>query len=150
MIDKINRLGSPPLRWFSIGIAIIVVAGIVVFRFQRERSIPEPPQAENAATSLGLVYLPITETVSNYYGLGLHCGAMITEVSRGSPAAQAGIKVGDVITSFNGVPIDEETPLLGMMRECAAEGCITMGVWNGGASREVTIVQPATLKGNNQ
>jgi len=43
-------------------------------------------------------------------------GALVKEVSPGSPAAKAGIKPGDVIISLNGVPVQDGTSLSGLVR----------------------------------
>ena len=126
------------------------MTGIIVTRLM-QLQVPEESTAERTpAISLGLVYLPVTQAVSDFYSLGVRSGALITQVSSGSLGEQAGIREGDVILTFNGVEVNESTPLLGMMRGCSPEECITMEVWSGNCSREVTIVQPAPQRGNTQ
>ncbi len=133
-MDK-NRI---PLR-LAIGLALALVLAIAItFGVQSQRA---GPGAQTGAFNLGFVYLPVNDSVAGYYGLGVDCGALVTDVSPGSRAEQAGIRTGDVITRFNGAAITQETPLLGMMRECSPEGCITMEVQNNNTTREVTILQ---------
>ena len=43
-------------------------------------------------------------------------GALISEVSSGGAAEQAGLKSGDVVTEFNGVPITDQTDLTAQVR----------------------------------
>ncbi len=55
---------------------------------------------------LGVEYNPISPQVSSASGRPV--GARILSVSKGSPAALAGLKVNDVVTSVNGQQIDEQ------------------------------------------
>ena len=47
-------------------------------------------------------------------------GALISEVTSGGAAAAAGLKAGDVVTEFNGVPIRDATDLTAQVRALAA------------------------------
>ena len=91
----------------------------------------EPPPETSAATDLGFTYLKVIPQVSAYYDLGVHSGVLVTEVIPKSPADRAGVQVGDVILSFNGDRLEEETPLLGMMMACPADHRIALEVWRG-------------------
>ncbi len=102
----------------------------------------EQMQGNSSALDHGIVYLPVTQRIADYYGLGVDSGALVTQVTKDSLVDQAGIKVGDVILSFNGVHIGEATPLLGMMRSCPMGNGIILGVWSDGNTREVTIIHP--------
>ena len=57
-------------------------------------------------------------------------GAYIAEVTDGGAAAEAGLKAGDVVTGFNGVPITDATDLTAQVRAAAA-----------GSKAEVTYVR---------
>lgn len=46
-------------------------------------------------------------------------GAYISEVSAGGAAADAGLKAGDIVTSFNGVPVTDATDLTAQVRALA-------------------------------
>ncbi|MEP6481253.1 MAG: trypsin-like peptidase domain-containing protein [Rhodoglobus sp.] len=54
-------------------------------------------------------------------------GASIVEISAGGAAADAGMKVGDVITNFNGIPVTGKTDLTAEVRAVAAgsKGTVT-------------------------
>jgi putative serine protease PepD len=53
-------------------------------------------------------------------------GALIDQVSSGGAAAKAGIESGDVITSFNGVPVTGATDLTAQVRALAAGSTATV------------------------
>src|SRR5213594_7158 len=51
---------------------------------------------------LGVAIQPVTAELAKSFGLGEPAGALVASVVGGSPAMQAGIKPGDVITEYNG------------------------------------------------
>ena len=55
---------------------------------------------------LGISFQPITPEIANAYNLPAQWGVYITEVAAGSPAAQASLQQGDIITSIGGVALD--------------------------------------------
>jgi len=54
---------------------------------------------------LGVSVVTVTPAVAQNYGLAVDEGAMITYVEAGSPAAQAGLRLGDVMIRLDGEPI---------------------------------------------
>ena len=72
--------------------------------------------------------------------LGVNSGALVTRVVPGSPAESAGITVDDVICAFNGVRVEDETPLYGMMRCCTVDTVVEMQVWHQQVMKTVTLV----------
>ncbi len=55
---------------------------------------------------IGITYQPITPDIANNYGLPVQWGAYITAVSAGSPASQAGLQQGDIITKVGDTTLD--------------------------------------------
>jgi putative serine protease PepD len=72
-------------------------------------------------------------------------GASIAAVVSGGAAANAGLKVGDIITNFNGVPITGQTDLLAQVRSMEAGSKVTVGYVRGGRSLKATVTL-GTLK----
>lgn len=68
-------------------------------------------------------------------------GAYISEATSGGAAAAAGLKKGDVVTSFNGIPISDATDLTAQVRALAAGSTATVVYLRDGktASTEVTL-----------
>jgi serine protease Do len=60
---------------------------------------------------LGVVIQDVTAADAEVYGLARITGAEIASVTPGQPAAQAGIRMGDVVVSVNGEPIASVTEL---------------------------------------
>jgi serine protease Do len=56
---------------------------------------------------LGISYQSITPDIATAYNLPVQWGAYVTDVADNSPASQAQLQVGDIITSIGGVTLDE-------------------------------------------
>ncbi len=54
---------------------------------------------------LGVHIQSVTKEIAESLGLDKPAGALISNVAPGGPAQKAGIKAGDVVTKFNGVPV---------------------------------------------
>lgn len=130
-------------RWYIISsfVSVLIVL-LAFFLFWRQSTTPlsEQAQEDTTAIDIGIVYLPITPSISTYYGLGVNSGALVTEVIAGSPADKAGIKVGDAILSFNGARVEDKVPLFGMMQSCQAGSRVTLEVWREKSSQNVEVV----------
>lgn len=66
-------------------------------------------------------------------------GALIDQVSPGGPAEQAGLRSGDVITEFNGVPITDRVDLTAQVRVLAAGDSAELTYVRGGRSETLTV-----------
>lgn len=70
-------------------------------------------------------------------------GAYVREISPGGPAAEAGIRAGDVITTINGSAIsgdDAAGQVVAIMRDVKPDSKVTVRIVRDGTSRELTIV----------
>ncbi|WP_455133034.1 S1C family serine protease [Microbacterium aurum] len=66
-------------------------------------------------------------------------GAYISEVTAGGAAAEAGLQKGDVVTSFNGVPISDATDLTAQVRALAAGSKATIVYERDGKTLSATV-----------
>lgn len=64
-------------------------------------------------------------------------GVVITNVVPGSPAAQAGLQVRDIITAVNGTPLDNESALARIQYQHQPGDTLTLAVLRG--SRQMTV-----------
>jgi serine protease Do len=67
---------------------------------------------------LGITMQPLDRELADYFGIPDATGAVVNSVAEGSPAEQAGLVPGDVVTHFDGVAIEgeEEEELGGFQR----------------------------------
>jgi 2-alkenal reductase len=80
---------------------------------------------------LGINWQPITPQVAAFYRLPVEYGTYITDVDTNSPAAQAGLQVGDIITSIDETAIDENHAYLNILFQYSAGDTVTLTLRNG-------------------
>ena len=67
-------------------------------------------------------------------------GALVTQVVAGSPAAHAGIEVGDVVVALDGQPITGQVALVATIRSLGPGERVTVSLVHDGSARDVTAV----------
>ncbi len=71
--------------------------------------IAAPPSEENTSERddawLGVYTQPLTDDFAEYWDLPKNGGLIVSTVIQGSPADRSGLRMGDVIVSFNGRPM---------------------------------------------
>ena len=72
-------------------------------------------------------------------GAAKRAGAQVVSVSTSTPAANAGVKNGDVIIAVDGQRIDSATALVAQIREMTAGDKATLTVIRGGARQDVSV-----------
>ena len=140
-------------RKYLIGIlAILVVAaslsGVLTWRHLYAARLLPLDSANGSIVDLGFTYVPITQDNNNYYGLAPASGALVTSVDKGSLAEEVGLKGGDLILSLNGVPLDGNTSLLGLIRGCPADSRVTLQVQDAAGQQNVLLCSPNACSSN--
>ncbi len=126
---------------------VVVLLGLFLFSGRAEDEVLSQPAAvEKTSTGLGIIYLPVTRGLSEYYSLGVDYGALVTEVIPGSPADRSGIQVGDVIITFDDATLEPKAQLLGMMMACPAGHIVTLEVRRGTEAKMIEIFHTAGQK----
>ena len=88
---------------------------------------------------IGVTVGSVTPAVASQFGLAVEEGVLIREVTRGSPAEQAGLKQNDVIVRLGGVDTPDYVFFLQELRRRRAGDQVELGIRRGTASLSVTI-----------
>ena len=78
---------------------------------------------------LGVQIQPIDQSLADSFGLKSPAGALVAKVEPDSAAAEAGLKVGDVILALNGSPIADSGQLAMRVNTTAPGERVTLSVW---------------------
>src|SRR6185436_16220467 len=66
-------------------------------------------------------------------------GVRLSEVSAAGPAAQAGLRQGDLIITFNGQPLSEAADLIALVRKTAPGAVVRVTYKRGSTSQNVLV-----------
>ena len=87
---------------------------------------------------LGATIQDVTPAMAKAFGMEAPAGVLIADVSPNSPAAQAGLKAGDIVMSMNGQPIADSSSLRLQVSETAPGTSLPMTVRRGDSTLNVT------------
>ncbi|PIX59518.1 MAG: hypothetical protein COZ47_12110 [Lysobacterales bacterium CG_4_10_14_3_um_filter_64_11] len=89
---------------------------------------------------LGVAIQNVDRKFAKTLGLDRSVGALVSSVTPGSAAEKAGVKVGDVILSFNGIEILQSSDLPPMVGNTAPASKVKLRVLRDGKERELNAV----------
>lgn len=112
----------------GIGFAVPINAALDVARQIAEHGRAQRPW-------LGVVGYDVDRRVAHYYGLPVNQGVFLVELSEGGPAAAAGLRVGDVLTSIDGRPLAEVSDLVEALRGKKIGETVEVGFERQGAKK---------------
>lgn len=88
---------------------------------------------------LGITYEPITPRQALAGDLPVDHGVLVTAVEPGSPADQAGVRDGDIITALNGQAIDGDHPLVNELFRYRPGDTVTIEVFRPSTGETLTL-----------
>jgi 2-alkenal reductase len=88
---------------------------------------------------LGVRWVPVDPTVASAYELPAEFGAYVQEVEAGTPAAEAGLQSGDIITAIDGQPIDAENGFVTVLMRFDPGQEVEMTVIRDGSEMTVAV-----------
>ncbi|SEK69302.1 DegQ family serine endoprotease [Roseovarius nanhaiticus] len=88
---------------------------------------------------LGVGIQPVTEDIAEALGLEGAEGTLVSSVTRGSPAEEAGLVPGDVILSLGGTPIDGPRALSLAVADLEVGSDATLSILRDGETKELTV-----------
>ncbi|MEI8394227.1 MAG: DegQ family serine endoprotease [Rhodospirillaceae bacterium] len=123
----------------SIGIGFAIPANMV-------RSVLEAVEGgvKLVRPWLGLNGQPVTADIASSLGLMRPAGVLVKAVDPRSPAGKSGVRVGDVILTLNGQPVDDFDALRFRVATRSVGSTATVGIIRDGSERQVafTLVAP--------
>ena len=88
---------------------------------------------------IGVQIGPVTKDVAESLGLGKAEGALVTGVESGSPAEKAGVEAGDIITKFEGKPIEKVADLPRLVGNAKPGSKSSLTVFRRGQSKDLAV-----------
>jgi len=89
---------------------------------------------------IGVVIQDVSRDMADSFGLKEPAGALVSAVDPDGPAAPAGIKVGDVILSFDGKPVADSVQLPRIVGVVRPGSRAVLQVFRAGATRDVPVI----------
>jgi serine protease Do len=89
--------------------------------------------------SIGIYPMNVTPTLAKGLGLSTDSGVLVEDTVPGSPAAQAGIQIGDVLTTLDGKPLRDTRQLAVQMFRQSPGEVVHLGVLRGTQTENVAI-----------
>ncbi len=89
---------------------------------------------------MGVQIDQVSKEVAESIGLGKPIGALVRSVEAGSPAEKGGVEAGDIITKFDGKPVEKSSDLPRVVGATKPGTKSTVTVFRRGATRELSVV----------
>ncbi|HMK59565.1 MAG TPA: Do family serine endopeptidase [Dissulfurispiraceae bacterium] len=88
---------------------------------------------------IGVSIQTVTPEVATALGLKEAAGALVADIAQGGPADKAGITRGDIITSFDGNPINKASDLSALVSQAPSGKDVQVRILRGGKESTVTV-----------
>jgi Do/DeqQ family serine protease len=88
---------------------------------------------------LGVSITSLDDKMARQFNLPDSSGALVQDVEKGGPAEKAGIKVGDVIRTFNGQTVDSSGALTAMTTNANPDTDVTLGIMRDGKKMDIHV-----------
>ncbi|HVO70428.1 MAG TPA: PDZ domain-containing protein, partial [Aggregatilineaceae bacterium] len=95
--------------------------------------------APTQPTQLGVQYKMLTAAIAQQEDLSVNEGAEITQVFDNTPAATAGLQVGDIITAVDGYSVDQQHTLSQRLYSYAEGDKVTLTVQRSGEEMKIDV-----------
>src|SRR5438309_4929703 len=88
---------------------------------------------------IGVVIQALPRDLATSFGLDRARGALVNPVEKGSPAEKAGIEPTDIITAFDGKPVESSSDLPRIVGSTRPGANATVELWRKGATKKLTL-----------
>ncbi|MGW8312582.1 MAG: DegQ family serine endoprotease [Desulfuromonadales bacterium] len=99
---------------------------------------------------LGVTVQALNQELADSFGLSSTRGALVNEITKGSPADQAGLQRGDVILSYDGRQIDELNDLPRLVAATPVDKSVNVTIFRDGKERTVKVTIGKLLEGEQE
>jgi serine protease Do len=89
---------------------------------------------------LGVSVQEVTPQIAAEFGLPKSAGALIVEVTANGPAAEAGLRRGDIILNYGGNKIEQSGELRILVADTPVDQKVRLTIWRDRQSKEVPVV----------
>ena len=136
----LGRLGRVTVPAFQIGDRLIVGFDPV----QLARFLPRPEGESGPSVSFGAGVRTVTAAIAAAHGLPAAYGVEVGPVREGSPAAEAGVSPGDVVTAIGAYTLTGgEAQFRTAVAARHPGDAMAITVWREGASQDLVVQFPA-------
>ena len=115
----------PPTAVSNVGFAISVAEALPIVESLREQADGEPRQE-------GFLGVGLDDRIDGGQG------AIVAEVESGTPAAEAGVRVGDLVVAIDGAPLDGAVGMIAAIRDLEPGDDVTITVVRDGDPLDLT------------
>lgn len=146
MLSKVHVLKLAGLALITVGI-LALVARVVPVSGQAARSHPSFSELRAdwfGTSSLGASLRDVDEADVRRDTLATDTGAVIEDVRADGPAARAGMRAGDVVTTFDGERVRSARHLLRLADETASGRAVAVTVLRAGTKLDLKITPAAS------
>jgi serine protease Do len=88
---------------------------------------------------IGVQIQEVTRDLALSFGLDRPRGALVNSVEKGSPAEKAGVETSDIITTFDGKPVESLSDLPRFVGSTRPGTTVPLEVWRKGSARKITV-----------
>ena len=118
----------------NIGIGFAIPANMAKNVMEQLRTKGKVTRAQ-----LGVTVQGVTQDMAENLGLAQATGAIVSGVTEGSAAEKAGIKRGDIIKSFNGLPVHDTNTLRNRVAEAGPGSSADVVILRDGSDKHLTV-----------
>ncbi|MBC7802956.1 MAG: DegQ family serine endoprotease [Candidatus Parcubacteria bacterium] len=88
---------------------------------------------------IGVVIQEVSKDLATSFGLDRPRGALVNSVEKGSPADKAGVEATDIITKFDGKPVESSNDLPRIVGSTRPGASTQLEVWRKGTTRNLSL-----------
>ncbi len=142
-----TRMPRTPLRICFMAITVLAVTDVLFAAASAPAPAGDPPRQmkvrkllhqEPHGALLGVSFVPLTPELRRHFGVPEDEGVLVSRVLAESPAATAGIQVGDIVTKVDGESAGSGHALARVMGLRKAGDTVNVELWRAGRAQTVS------------